>query len=624
MIMIRKITAIILAVLLAMVSLAVPAAAEMPAEQPEETYYEVLKVGNPTPMLGRFFTYMWGCTTSDIDVQRLLHGCSPVRYDVGGMCWRFDRSVVRNVTMTTDKEGNKTCQIVFRDDLYYSDETPITAYDYAFTILFTMDPAIRETGGIPMDYSWLYGAEEYLDGTSETLAGVHVVNDYILRITEKKESLPYYYEINRFNINPYPAHIILPGVAIEDKGQGVYLSEGITEEKIRENILDENTGYLSHPSVVSGPYLLKSYDGTTAKFEVNPHNRATDDGRNIDIKEIEYTLAENDSMIGKLETGDFDLLNKVTMKDAVKGGGMLINDRSKEFAADKYERTGLTMIWFMEKSPKLQELAVRQAVAYCFDREGFTLEYAGTDGEVVDGMFGIGQWMYRLASGKTEADLSGYDISMDGLVRYNKDIKLATRLLNRAYWKTDEDGLRYKEDENKERTELKLVLGAPESEELHAALEKYLVANLKKTGIEVIIKPMSMDEIQEAFRSGSVEIDMLYLGDDFNIMLNPEMFKPERETEKKEKPENSLTAARKEVYELAEIMVGTLPDEAYQYCEKWVRMQEEITKDMPLIPVYSNYYHDYFTKRLHGYQIQRSVTWAEAVARCWLDAEDRK
>ena len=49
-----------------------------------------LRIGNPTKLRGRFFTSMWGGTTSDMDVQDLLHACSPVLYDIDLTRFRFD------------------------------------------------------------------------------------------------------------------------------------------------------------------------------------------------------------------------------------------------------------------------------------------------------------------------------------------------------------------------------------------------------------------------------------------------------------------------------------------------------------------------------------------------------
>ena len=62
-----------------------------------------LKVGNPTPLRGQFFTTMWGGTTSDLDVQDLLHACSPVLWDSELGRFRFDRSVVQDAAILNNK-----------------------------------------------------------------------------------------------------------------------------------------------------------------------------------------------------------------------------------------------------------------------------------------------------------------------------------------------------------------------------------------------------------------------------------------------------------------------------------------------------------------------------------------
>ena len=88
-----------------------------------------LTVGNPTELTGRFFTGLWGGTTSDMDVQDLLQGYSLVRWDNSLVRFRFDNSVVQNAVAMDDADGNRTYLIVLYDDLRYSDGTPITARD---------------------------------------------------------------------------------------------------------------------------------------------------------------------------------------------------------------------------------------------------------------------------------------------------------------------------------------------------------------------------------------------------------------------------------------------------------------------------------------------------------------
>ena len=76
---------------------------------------EKLTVGNPTPMTGRFFPGLWGGTTSDLDVQDLVHGYYLVLWDNDLVRFRFDHSVVQNVSILDDAKGNRTFLIVLHE-----------------------------------------------------------------------------------------------------------------------------------------------------------------------------------------------------------------------------------------------------------------------------------------------------------------------------------------------------------------------------------------------------------------------------------------------------------------------------------------------------------------------------
>jgi ABC-type transport system substrate-binding protein len=121
------------------------AAAEAPAAEPDETtetsetpeeaaeeeivYPDELQVGHTTVLKGDFFTEMFGNNTSDIDVRALIHGYNLVNWDQNQGTYLFDESVVETVQVADDEIGNRTYYLALYDDLYYSDGTPITAWD---------------------------------------------------------------------------------------------------------------------------------------------------------------------------------------------------------------------------------------------------------------------------------------------------------------------------------------------------------------------------------------------------------------------------------------------------------------------------------------------------------------
>ena len=85
--------------------------------------YEHLVVGNATPFNGSFFTGMWGALTSDLDVQRLIHGYNLVewRTDRGG-AYNIDPTVVSGIVVTQNQAGDRTFTFDIYSDLLYRRE----------------------------------------------------------------------------------------------------------------------------------------------------------------------------------------------------------------------------------------------------------------------------------------------------------------------------------------------------------------------------------------------------------------------------------------------------------------------------------------------------------------------
>ncbi len=400
----KRIQAFILALLMTLTVFG--AGAETIPEQTEAEEYTSLVVGNPTPMRGEFFTDMWGNATSDIDVRDLLHGYNLIHWDGENGMFAVDPSVVSGVAATRNEAGDHTYLLVLYNDLFYSDGTRITAWDYAFSYLLSMAPQLSELGASPLRREQILGSQAYLDSNSAVpLAGVRVLSEDTISITLSHEYLPFFYEMGLLACNPYPISVIAPGVEVRDDGQGVYLANSdpqaaepvFTAELLKRTILDPETGYRSHPAVVSGPYTLTSWDGKTAEFEINPYYKGNAEGQKPSIDHLTYTLADNDTMMDQLAAGEFGLLNKVMRADRIAAGMEQMGEAGT--AMSNYPRIGLSYISFACEKPTVSDQEVRRAIAYCFDRNAAVADYSGTFGIRVDGYYGIGQWMYGVVSG---------------------------------------------------------------------------------------------------------------------------------------------------------------------------------------------------------------------------------
>ncbi len=608
--------------------------------------YDHITVGNPTPLNGQFFTDLWGNATSDTDVRHLVTGYNLVTWDGELSLFRFDKSVVSDAVVRDDQAGNRTYLIPLYTDLYFSDGTPITAWSYAFTVLLQCSPIISELGGHPAVYDYLVGYEDYVSGAVPYISGLRVLSDNLLMVTVKAESLPYFYELSRLAFYPFPIHAIAPGCAVYDDGQGAYIANEGTEVDplftaglLRSTILDPQSGFMTNPDPVSGPYRILSYDGVSATFEINPYYKGNEAGKKPRIKRLTYTVADNDDMIQKLSEGEFALLNKVAYAPAIAEGLRLCVENT-QYTRALYPRIGLTYILFSPESALVQEQNVRQAIAYCFDKLQFVRNYVGSFGLDREALYGLGQWMTSAVSGTLEypgelseyasaAELAAYDkaveewdaLSLDGVTLYDVDLEKAVVLLEEAGWTLGESGnafdpetdtVRYKEI-NGELHALELTLGYQPRADVEQAFADYLAENLAQAGIRLICVPATFECLVEAHNDHAFEsYDLLYLGDNFNISFDPALFFW-NEDAAGETSEDSLRVVYDEMFALASDMDRTEPRDVLGYMQKWILFQERLTELLPLIPVYSNIYFDFYTRELDEYYIEEHVSWAKAI-----------
>ena len=615
-------------------------------EEPVHDYNELV-VGNPTPMDGKFFTGMWGNSTTDIDVRTLLHSyyLTVWGYDTG--IFTKNNVVVSGLSVVEeDNEGNRTYQVVLYDDLYFSDGTQITAWDYAFSVLFQGSPLIAELGGEPMVLDYLVGFEEYFRGEVPYLAGVRVISDKIIEFTVRHEYLPYFFELYRLGFLPYPIREIAPGCKVYDDGKGVYIGNEdrtiqepiFTKELLEVTVMDPDFGYLSHPTVCCGPYTLTSWDGKDATFKINPYFKGNEEGFKPTIPEIRFTLAKNETMIEQLEADEFQLLNKVTRADTIIRGNQLVGS-GKGYTFTNYPRIGLTFFVFTPDRPAVQEANVRKAFAHCLDKPTMVDEYTAGYGLPMDGLIGLGQWMYSLVNGSigypielpenpTAKEQKEYDeklaqweeLSLDGLTKYPLDVEAAIRLLEEGGWILNKDGEPYDPEKDEfrckeidgELVDLDLTCAYPVTNISAISMETHLIPYLKQAGIRLTLVPLTMKELLYSYNERDIEdIDVFYLGDDFNIEFDPQLFFLPGDPKAPE--EDNLSWVHAQMFEYCRLMCETEPSDTLGFMQKWITMQEHLTEMLPLIPVYSNVYFDFYTFDLQNYDILKYITWGDAI-----------
>ena len=616
------------------------AAAEETADKQDVPVPDRLTVGNTTAMRGEFFTSLWGNATSDIDVRDLLHGYNLVMWDGENGMFCEDPSVVKNIVVTDNEEGDRSYTLLLQDDLRYSNGIAINAWDYAFSYLFSISAEVAEIGGTPRRMEQFLGYEAYASGQAKVLEGVHVADDDMIVITISHEYLPFFYEMGLLSCNPYPISVIAPGVTVRDDGDGVYLANEdetvqepvFTAELLKETVLDPETGYMSHPSVVSGPYTLTSWDGEVAEFAINPYYKGNAAGEKPAIPTLIYTMSQNETEMEDLISGKFGLLNKVTRTDVITSGIAQVGDEQQNIKMSNYPRCGLSHISFACEKATVSSETVRQAIVRCLDREQLTADYTGNYGTIVNGYYGLGQWMYGVVAGTTappitppedEKDQKAQDeyleklaafeaLNLDNLTEYTLDTETAASLLEQDGWILNDEGLR-----EKDGVVLDLKLIYPEGNQIAEYLEKHFKANLEQVGIRLTMEALPMGELlSHWYRQTERDEDMIYLASNFDLLFDPSVYF----NDEGEWAYTSL--ADEKLYEEAISMRKTEPSDVLTYIQHWIAFQERFNQTLPMIPLYSNIYFDFYTGYLQNYRISQNATWGEAIVGAYLSAEE--
>lgn len=603
-----------------------------------------LTVGNTTPMHGKFFTELWEDVTTDGDVRSLIHGYNLIIWDGENGMYTHDPSVVNAIGIMDNEEGDRSYLIALQDDLFYSDGTLITAWDYAFSFLLSIAPEINELGGQAANMDYIFGCEEYVNGEVSYLAGVQVLGDDQIMITLDHDYLPFFYEQGLISCIPYPIHVIAPGVKVKDDGYGVYLANedpGVKEpvfnaELLKKTILDPETGYQSHPSVVSGPYMLTSWDGVTAEFEINPYYKGNAEGKLPLINTLTYTLAHNDTMADEFAAGELDLLNKVTRAETVQ---KLLPMIAQGYQMANYPRTGIAFISFNGKNPAFQSKTVRQAMTWCMDRDEIIGAYTGYYGLRVDSYYGLGQWMYSIINGSAaapvdppenendynaqlayERELEEWEkLNFDDLTIYELNLNVANLLLDNDGWVMNEIGLREKEIDG-ERVTLSFKLLYPEGNNINEVLEELWVPNLRECGIELKMEAVPMSELIERYMDpDSRDADLFYIARNFEGIFDPSAyFRLGAENGQLTYSWFSTGIGNKELYDATVDMRRTEPGDVLSYVQKWVKFMDLFNDMVPEIPVYSNVYFDFYPPELQDYNIGQHENWGQAIVGAYL------
>lgn len=289
---------------------------------------------------------------------------------------------------------NLTYTYHLRDGLKFSDGSPLTVEDVAFTLTLLDDPAYN--GGVDISTSYIKGAEDYKNGKADTISGIKIVDPLTIKITTEK-------------INPLNLTIL----------GGQVLSKAYYGKDYKRGKLDYLKALYASP-VGAGPYKFSKYiPGQEIRYVANENYY----GGKPKIQNLIFKVTSKDTNLQLFQTGETDDDSFTTDKDTID---QLENLGFANIRISTVSDYGF--IYINNKKSYLKNKAVRQALIYGLDRQ-----------KIVDVKYkGYGE----VANLPTSPLVWSYDIA--GINKYEFNQQKAKKLLDDAGWKVGSDGIREK------------------------------------------------------------------------------------------------------------------------------------------------------------------------------------
>lgn len=582
-------------------------------EKPTEPTGQLV-IGSINDVLNEFYDTGFSTSETNYSMYDLIHGgYDTVVYTKEGE-FEYNPTVVASHEETENEDGTKTYTVSINDGLVWSDGTPITAKDYVFAMLLENSDEMAGVDGYPCNSGYsVVGYDEWLAGTADTFAGVHLVDDMTYSITIKAEELPYHYDITYASARPRPLHVIAPECDVEDTENGATITGEFTTELLAETINNTETGYRYAPKVTCGPYLFESYDAAShqAILKVNPEFVGDYRGVKPLIETLVIKNISSDTMMNELESGSVDLLYSCSGGDTINAGLDLVEEGK---AADTtYMRNGYGQLQFDCSVFPTDSEKVRQAIAYCLDRNEFARQYTGGYGSVVHSYYGLAQWEYAESVDWINENLNTYDMN----------VETAKQLLEEDGWNLNADGTPYSgtgtryKDVNGELKPLIITWCNSEGNPVSELLATMLPETMTEAGMELQPTTTDFATLQNGIlHAGDTTYNMYNLATGFSSAPSPWYEFSSDEAWMGSYNRNWI--ADQELNDAVVPMKSIPYDDHDGWLTAWQNFIKVWNEKLPNVPLYSDQYYDFYSTRVQGWDNTATWGWQNAVLDAWV------
>ena len=422
---------------------------EAPATEAAEVRENKVILGDVTELTGDFTGGLVTNGASDMMIYDLVNDYGTMVANQGGN-YVENPTVMKEWSRTDNDDGTATYTITINEGLVYNNGDPITAKDYAFSVMKSCTPFASALSFTSATQDMIVGGAEAYAGEVNYVSGLHLIDEYTLSLTIVADYANYYYADTYAAVSPWNEEFWLgEGYGIADDGEGCYITlngeaivlegGGDAEANFR-NAMSATDGYVS-----AGPYSITKYDPSTSQctLDINPNYAGNFEGVKPSIQTIVVVRAEDATWADQLKTGGMDVYAGITDGDDINTLLDMI-DAGEELQAIAYDRAGYGKIQFLCDVGPTQFVEVRHAVAQLLNRDEFVNTFCQGFGTTVDAPYATCLQMY----------MDSKDFLADNLKSYAYDVDAANAELTEGgwtltaegnEWTSSEDGLRYKD-----------------------------------------------------------------------------------------------------------------------------------------------------------------------------------
>ncbi|GAV14090.1 ABC transporter substrate-binding protein [Paenibacillus sp. chi10] len=350
---------------------------------------------------------------------------------------------------------NLVYTFTLRDGLKYSDNTPVTADDVAFSLTVLHDKSYDGPSDIIKD-AHIKGGKEYKEGKATSIEGIKVLDPRTIQVTTT--------EVNALAFSAIGSVGVLP--------------KAIYGKDYKQGSLGYMRDLFTHP-VGNGPYKLEKF--TPGQEAVLVANELFYQGK-PKIEKLIYKFTTSETNVQLLQAGETDMdfidVNKDTIEQLKEFGFVDVN----LFPANSYG-----YIAFNHKHDQFKDKRVRQALTYGLNRK-----------EIVDAVYQGYADVLNVPQSKVSWAFT------DDVNKYDFDLEKAKQLLDEAGWKVGGDGIREKDGKK-----FKITFTATTPNPVNDAIIPLAQASYKELGIEFVAEQMDFNAAVDKRKKG--DFDMMFL-----------------------------------------------------------------------------------------------------------------